>query len=110
MENQTPLASASVINDCPFLNKALTMTKLRQHSKRDLKAPQAEAVVQRIEVTIIVATSSSQTRNTASHQFTRNITHPPCEKKHRPLILLAATGRCLLQTNWCRSARSAGAR
>ena len=72
MENQTRLASASVINDCPFLNKALP--KLRQHSKRDLKAPQAEAAVQRIEVTIIVATSSSQTRNMASDQFTRPAT------------------------------------
>ena len=54
-------------------------------------------MVQRIEVAIIVATSSSQTRNMASDQFTRDITHPPV-KKHRPLILLAATGRCLLQT------------
>jgi hypothetical protein len=63
----------------------------------------AEAAVQRIEVTIIVATSSSQTRNMASDQFTRDITHP-LVKKNRALILLAATGRCLLQTNWCRSA------
>ena len=37
----------------------------------------AEAAVQRIEVAIIVATSSSQTRNMASDQFTRDITHPP---------------------------------
>ena len=51
----------------------------------------AEAAVQRIEVAIIVATSSSQTRNIASDQFTRDITHPPCEIKQRQQILLATT-------------------